>query len=116
AGGCAHERGANARAAGQLAKGLDLLARMPESADRLERELALSTTLGQVLTVAKGYGHPDVERVYDRAHQLAERVQQTPKLFPVLLGLTIHHAVPSDLSPARRLGQRVFAFAQHAPH
>src|SRR5262249_44993990 len=108
----ANERAANAEAAGHLTKGLDLLARMPENAERLERELALSTTLGQVLTAAKGYGHPEVERVYGRAQQLAERVRQTPKLFPVLLGLTIHHAVRSELTAAQDLGERLLALAQ----
>ena len=108
----ANERAANLEAAGHLTKGLDLLDRMPENSERYERELMLLTTLGQVLTAAKGYGHPEVERIYSRAHELAERVRQTPRLFPVLLGLTIHHAVRSDLSAARDLGERLLALAQ----
>ncbi|OCP19692.1 MULTISPECIES: adenylate/guanylate cyclase domain-containing protein [unclassified Ensifer] len=108
----ANDRAANAEAAGHLAKGLDLLTQMPENPERLEHELTLLTTLGQVLTAGKGYGHPEVERVYSRALSLAERVQETPRLFPVLLGLTIHHAVRSELSAARDLGKRLLALAQ----
>jgi class 3 adenylate cyclase/predicted ATPase len=108
----ANERAANAEAADHLGKGLDLLAQMPENPERLEHELALLTTLGQVLTAAKGYGHPEVERVYNRAHALAKQVRETPRLFPVLLGLTIHHAVRSDLSAARDLGERLLGLAQ----
>ncbi|WP_331375078.1 adenylate/guanylate cyclase domain-containing protein [Sinorhizobium chiapasense] len=108
----ASERAANAEAAGHLAKGLDLLAQMPENAERLELELTLLTTLGQVLTAAKGYGHPEVEHAYKRALSLAEGVQETPRLFPVLLGLTIHHAVRSELSAARGLGERLLKLAQ----
>ncbi|MCA1409100.1 AAA family ATPase [Ensifer sp. IC3342] len=108
----ANERAANAEAAGHLAKGLDLLAQMPENPERLELELTLLTTLGQVRTAAKGYGHPEVERAYNRALNLAERVQETPRLFPVLLGLTIHHAVRSELSAARGLAERLLKLAQ----
>ncbi|RUV80412.1 adenylate/guanylate cyclase domain-containing protein, partial [Mesorhizobium sp. M1A.F.Ca.IN.020.32.1.1] len=103
----ANERAANAEAAGHLAKGLDLLAQMPENPERIELELTLLTPLGQVLTAAKGYGHPEVELAYNRALSLAEGVQETPRLFPVLLGLTIHHAVRSELSAARGLGERL---------
>ncbi|MHC2301570.1 adenylate/guanylate cyclase domain-containing protein [Rhizobium mongolense] len=110
----ANDRAANAEAAGHLAKGLDLLTQMPENPERLEHELTLLTTLGQVLTAAKGYGHPEVERVYNRARNLTERVQDTPRLFPVLLGLTINHAVRSELSAARGLGERLLALAQQA--
>ncbi|ASY71629.1 hypothetical protein N181_22165 [Sinorhizobium fredii USDA 205] len=108
----ANERAANAEAAGHLAKGLDLLAQMPENPERLEHELTLLSTLGQVLTAAKGYGHPEVQRIYNRARNLAERVKDTPRLFPVLLGLTIHHAVRCELSAARGLGERLLALAQ----
>ncbi|MDQ0563727.1 class 3 adenylate cyclase/predicted ATPase [Rhizobium mesoamericanum] len=108
----ANERAANAEAAGHLAKGLDLLAHMPENQERLELELTLLTTLGQVLTAAKGYGHLEVERAYSRALNAAERVNETPKLFPVLLGLTIHHAVRSELSAARGLSERLLKLAQ----
>ncbi|TCU30744.1 putative ATPase [Rhizobium azibense] len=110
----ANDRAANAEAAGHLAKGLDLLTQMPENPERLEHELTLLTTLGQVLTAAKGYGHPEVERVYNRARNLTERVQDTPRLFPVILGLTINHAVRSELSAARGLGERLLALAQQA--
>jgi class 3 adenylate cyclase/predicted ATPase len=110
----ANDRAANAEAAGHLAKGLDLLTQMPENPERLEHELTLLTTLGQVLAAAKGYGHPEVERVYNRARNLTERVQDTPRLFPVLLGLTINHAVRSELSAARGLGERLLALAQQA--
>ncbi|PDT51198.1 MULTISPECIES: adenylate/guanylate cyclase domain-containing protein [Sinorhizobium] len=108
----ANERAANAEAVGHLAKALDLLARMPENPERLELELTLLITMGRVLTAAKGYGHPEVEHVYNRALNLAERIQETPRLFPVLLGLTIHHAVRSELSAARDLGERLLRLAQ----
>lgn len=108
----ATERAANAEAVGHLAKALDLLAQMPENPERFELELTLLITMGRVLTAVKGYGHPEVERVYNRALNLAERTQETPRLFPVLLGLTIHHAVRSELSAARDLGERLLRLAQ----
>ncbi|MCV9966893.1 AAA family ATPase [Pararhizobium sp. BT-229] len=108
----ANERAANTEAVGHLAKALDLLAQMPENPEQLELELTLLITMGRVLTAAKGYGHPEVERVYNRALNLAERIQETPRLFPVLLGLTIHHAVRSELAAARDLGERLLRLAQ----
>jgi predicted ATPase len=70
-----------------LTKALALLTALPETPERLQQELDIQVALGPALMVAKGFGHPDVERTYARARVLCQQVGDTPQLFPVLSGL-----------------------------
>ena len=54
----ARQRAAHAEAISHLAKGLEVLATLPDTPTRLQHELALQTTLGLVVLEAKGHGRP----------------------------------------------------------
>ena len=108
----ANDRSANTEARSHLTKGLALLTTVPESPPRLHAELVLQTTLGRVLTAAKGYGDPEVAQVYTRARQLCQQLDDTPQLFPVLLGLSIYFVVRAELRTARELGAQLLSLAQ----
>jgi hypothetical protein len=61
-----------------LTAALDLLATLPEGQERLQHELLVQTTLGLLLSVAKGYAAPEVERSLTRAHELCQLVGNAP--------------------------------------
>ena len=48
------------------------------------KSLSLQIALGAAADGHKGYGAPEVEQTYTRAHELCQQVGETPQLFPVL--------------------------------
>ena len=79
---------ANAEAIERLSKALELLATVPETPERIRRELALQTRLGPAVQAVKGFAAPEVETVYNRARELCARVADCPQLlFSTLRGL-----------------------------
>jgi class 3 adenylate cyclase/predicted ATPase len=110
----ASERAANAEAVEHLQKGLKVLADLPEGSQRRQQELLLLTTLGRVLSAAKGYGDPEVATIYSRARALCEEVAEAAKVFPILLGLAIYHAVRAELDTAQSLSERLLDLARQS--
>ena len=108
----ANERAAHAEAISYLNNGLELLKTLPNTAERLQRELSLYAALGRTLKDSKGYGDPEVERAYTRARELCRRVGEAPQLFSTLLGLSIYFVVRAELQTARELGEQLLDMAQ----
>jgi predicted ATPase len=106
------ERSANVEAIGHLTKGLEVLAALPDTAERTQQELDLQTTLGQALIVVKGYAAPEVQQVYGRAWELCRHVEQTPQLFQVLWGLAYFYTLRSQCRMAREVGEQLLSLAQ----
>src|SRR5262245_22408289 len=77
------ERSANVEAIQHLRQGLALLAPLPDTPERHQRELALQVALGTPLMVTKGFASPEVERTFARARELCLRGEETPQLFSV---------------------------------
>src|ERR1700719_1282179 len=80
-------RSANAEASGHLTRGLENLARLPETLERLRQELAFQLALGPVLMSLSGYHAPGVRRAYQRAKELAEQLGDDRARFAALWGL-----------------------------
>jgi len=78
---------ANREAMGLAQRGLALLATLPESPERDRRELALQLTLGPPLMVAKGDAAPELDTIYQRAHELCQKVGEASQHFSALWGL-----------------------------
>jgi class 3 adenylate cyclase len=108
------ERSANAEAVSHLTKALELIEKLPDSPSRAQQELALQVTLGVPLMLTKGYGAPEVERVYSRARQLYQQVGEGPQFFPILFGLWVYHRVKADYRTARELGEQLVSLGQTA--
>jgi TOMM system kinase/cyclase fusion protein len=111
----ASQRSAHPEAIGHLTRGLDLLAVLPDTPARTQHELTLHTTLGVSLLAIKGFGAPEVERVYARARELCRQVGDTPALFPVLWGLWWFYEVRAELQTARELAEQLLTLAQRQP-
>ena len=46
---------------------INLLQRLPDSPERIQREVILQLALGPALMVVKGFAAPEVDRAYTRA-------------------------------------------------
>jgi predicted ATPase len=93
-------------------RGLRLLQSVPESANAIELELALQTTLGLQFQVTKGYAAPEAYQAYSRARELCISVSGTKAEFPVLWGLWLYHKVRSNLAPAHDMAHNLLALAR----
>jgi predicted ATPase len=108
------ERSANLEAVAHLTNGLELLATLPDTPERVQQELLVQTTLGPALLVTKGQASPEVLHTYARARELCQQVGETPQLFQVLRGLWYFYLLRVELRTARELGERLLALAQQA--
>jgi len=105
-------RSANLEAISHLRTGLAVLQTLPETAERIQRELLLETTLGPALMITKGFAAPEVEHAYARARALCQRVGETPQLFSVLRGLWQFYNGRGAYQTARELGEQCLQLAQ----
>jgi predicted ATPase len=107
------QRSAHLEAVAHLTTGLEMLATLPDTPERAQQELVMQTTLGPTLMVTKGYAAPEVLRVYARARELCQQVEETPQLFQVLRGLWNFYLLRLELQTARELGEHLLTLAQH---
>ena len=120
AGELANRRSATTEAISHLTKALELLGRLPESADRDRQELALLLALGAPLTATRGYSAPEVAEAYGRAAELCATMGgETPDLFRALYGTwrvqLLRPEYEQALTLARRL-ERLAAQSANAMH
>jgi len=107
----AFRRGAHREAVAHLTNGIELLPKLRNDGERLERELALQVMLGGALIVGRGYASPAVEAAYGRAHELSNEVSASPLPGIALVGLAAFHFNRGELSIAQELGRRALSFA-----
>src|SRR5262249_9787033 len=93
AGQSAIERSAYVEAISHLTKGLELLKTLPDTPQRLQREVDMHIALGASLIAAKGYTAPEVGETYTYARQLCQHLEDPYQLFPVLRGLWHYYLV-----------------------
>jgi predicted ATPase len=89
-----------------------LLATLPDTPERTQRELDLQLALGPALTATKGYGTPEVEHVYNRARELCQQVGDISQLFPVVWGLVRFYNTWAEYQTAQELGEQLLSMAQ----
>ncbi len=94
AGDRALRRAAYAEAAQQLEHALQVVERLPPSNDRGQIEVQLLTTLGTVQFSTGGYGAPEVERTFARAHAICENLGRVadPKVLSGIIGVHINRS------------------------
>jgi len=105
-------RSAHLEAISHLTTGLAVLQTLPETAERIQQELLLQTTLGPALMITKGFAAPEAEHAYARARALCQRVGETPQLFPVLRGLWQFYNGRGAYQTARELGEQCLQLAE----
>jgi len=96
----------------QIHRGLELVNTVPDSIERVRRELDLQAALGTALRAIKGYTAPETRQAFARARELCERVGDSPQLFRVLRGLHTFYYVRGELQTARELAEQLLRLAQ----
>jgi predicted ATPase len=110
----AAQRSAYADAINRLTAALNLLQRLPDGPEHIQRELLLQLAVGPALNAVKGFAASETERAYTRARELCERLGNPPELFPTLYGLWVMHINRSAFRTARELAERLLLRAQSA--
>jgi DNA-binding winged helix-turn-helix (wHTH) protein/tetratricopeptide (TPR) repeat protein len=99
-------------AADHLAQALDALDALPDSEERTQQALTLHAMHGSALAALKGHAVPEVEHAFARARELSARVEDSPRLIPVLLGLGRFYLVRGLLDATRDVGMRLLSIAE----
>ena len=102
---------ANADAIAHLTRGLELIASLPESSERISREIDFRLALGAPLTAIRGYRSLEAQAAYTRAKELCAGAGDTPELFRSLAGLWFCHIVRPDMDAASELSRELFNLA-----
>jgi serine/threonine protein kinase/tetratricopeptide (TPR) repeat protein len=83
---------ANEEAIAHYKKALELLERLPETPERVQKEVALQLDFVVPVSAKKGYGAPEVRHAIFRARELCEQVRETPQFFTTLVQIATLHA------------------------
>jgi class 3 adenylate cyclase/predicted ATPase len=108
------QRSAYADGIASLSASIDLLQRVPDSPERIQREVLLQLAVGPALIAVRGYGAPEVQAAYTRARELCERLGDPPELFPATFGLWLMYFVRGELRTAYELAEQLLRRAQSA--
>jgi class 3 adenylate cyclase/predicted ATPase len=106
------QRSAHTAAIGSLNAAISLLQRLPDSAERIQRELLLQLAAGPALIAVKGWTSPEVEGAYTHARELSEQLGDPSQLFPALFGLWVMHLLRGELPRAYDLAEQLLRRAQ----
>jgi predicted ATPase len=110
----ASERSAHVEALVHLRQGLALLETLPETPQRLQREVDMLIALGASLLTTKGYGAAEVGETYTYARQRCQPLEDPQRLFPVLRGLWNYYYTRAEYQTARALGEQLLTLAQRS--
>src|SRR5256712_2979132 len=108
------ERSAHVEAIAHLRQGLALLQTLPETPQRLQRDVDMLILLGASLIATKGYTAPEVEQFYIRARQLCHHLEDPYQLFPMVRGLWNYYLVRAEYQTAHALGEQLLTLAQQS--
>jgi predicted ATPase len=110
----ASERSAHVEAIAHLRQGLALLQTLPETRERVQREVDMLIALGASLRATKSGAAPEVEQTYTRARQLCQPLDNPHQLFPILRGLWQYYNGRAQYQTAHALGEQLLTLAQQA--
>ena len=106
---------ASAEAIAHLSRALDLLARLPESPGRHQREIDLQAALGVPLAAVKGRSADETMAAYVRAHELCNlQGGETSQFFTALRGLWTCYRARGQMRMACDLADRLISIARRS--
>jgi class 3 adenylate cyclase/tetratricopeptide (TPR) repeat protein len=107
-------RSANFEAIAHLERGLKVIARLPESRERMRQELGLLIMLGGAYRAPGGFSAPEVDACFRKASLLCERLgdEAVVQRVDVLRGLYAGYYSGGELAKARELAEQVLELAQ----
>ncbi len=110
----AFQLSANEEAIAHFTRGLALLETLPESPERMRRELSLQLALGAPLLAARGWGVPERIRAFARAYQLGREIGETTSLLPALCALADSSRAQGAFVKSLDLGEQLLGLARQA--
>ena len=110
----ASEHSAHVEAISHLTTGLALLKTLPETPQRLQREVNMLIALGASLLAVKGSAAAQVGEIYTSAQQLCQHLDNPQQRFPVLRGLWNYYHVRAEHQTAHALGEQLLILAQQS--
>jgi class 3 adenylate cyclase/tetratricopeptide (TPR) repeat protein len=91
---------------------IGLLQKLPDSPQRIRRELDLQLAVGPAFVhIRGGWTGPEVERAYSRAGELCKCLDDPPEVFPSLLGVWAVHALREHLEDAFEIARQLLQLA-----
>jgi class 3 adenylate cyclase/tetratricopeptide (TPR) repeat protein len=112
AGDCAFLRYACKETEASYRHALDLLRTLPESPERVERELELLNRFVPVLQLTRGWAAPEAAEAVAYARALAQKTDNPGQLLLQLVGSFVDALSRGDLSAAGALAPQVFDLAE----
>ncbi|ETW99161.1 MAG: hypothetical protein ETSY1_16070 [Candidatus Entotheonella factor] len=106
------ERSSYIEASHHLATGLELLAMLPDTSERLQQELDFLLALKPVRIATQGDTAPEVEQLLTRAYTLCQQLGASQQLFGVLSGLCACHLIRGELQMAHKWAEEFLHLAQ----
>jgi predicted ATPase/class 3 adenylate cyclase len=108
------ERSALLEARTWLLRGLDLLKKLPDSANRDRHELTFRSALGRVHIFSKGWADPSVKEQFERALLLAKQLESQKVQIPLEWALTTFRLLRGETAQAASGGRRLVGLAEHS--
>jgi predicted ATPase/class 3 adenylate cyclase len=108
----AMQRCDHADAISSLTAAISLLPRLPDTQERVQKEISLQLTLGPALFARNGWGSTEAVDAYTRAQQLCEVLGDPPELFPTLFGSWVMRQLRGELRAAYEIAEELMRRAQ----
>lgn len=110
----AARRSANQEVIAHSTRALELLGKLPETADRAAIELPLQKLRGAALMATRGYGATEVGVAYDRAWALCQLVGESEDVCPVLSGVWLFNLTRANHAVGRKAAEELVTHASAA--
>jgi class 3 adenylate cyclase/predicted ATPase len=105
-------RAANLEVIGHVQMALEVVASMPDSAERAVQELDLQIMLGAAYRATEGFASLDVENTFIRARELCAILGRNAELLDVLRGLNSCYYIRGDLQSSRSIAKQALDFGR----
>ncbi len=103
---------ANQEAVALCQRGLEMTERLPDSTERMSRELRLQMTKGFSLMMVKGFAATDTVQAFLRGRELSEQSGEDVHLFRALFGLSIAFVVRGEYEKGREFAEEDLRLAE----
>jgi class 3 adenylate cyclase/predicted ATPase len=112
AGDQAVQRASNREAIEHLRRALSLNETRPDTVERSRKELAILSQLGPALVSVYGWPASEVGTAFDRAREVARKLESSVDLAPPLVGLWLFHIGRGQLVQAEQISHELFKIAR----
>lgn len=92
-------------------RGVESLKMLPDSPERLRKELSLQMILGTSVVATAGYTSREAEQSYSRAHELCRQIDDPGLLMKILFGLWTVYVIRSDFRNAKQIVEQIMPMA-----